>query len=167
MLHRNVETVCVGGLNSMISVLPPPVDQCFANCDTNTHGWANFFSCNSIEEISNLRALQTRDGNGENVLRMKALIPIPLKIITNLAEILTTTKEPHAVLLQLIQVYHNFDDQTPSNAAKSSILKLLWAKDSPDNSICTSTTCTRRPLLYHLSQLPKSTHPTSSATSTE
>ena len=111
----------------------PPVDQCFADCDINTPGWANFLSCNSTDELRNLRALQTRGGNGENVLRTKALIPIPPKIVTNLAEILTSTKKPHAVLLKLIQVYQTFDEQMPSNTAKlsihsTSILKLLWAK---------------------------------------
>ena len=49
VLHRDVEIVCVEGLDSRITATPPPVEQCFADCVINTPGWANFLSCNSIE----------------------------------------------------------------------------------------------------------------------
>ena len=133
VLHRDVLTFCVEGLDNMINVFAPSVEQCLADCDINTPGWANFISCTSTEELRNLRAQNPRGGNGGNVLRSKALIPIPPKIVTPLAEILETTKEPHEVLLRLIQVYNNLDNQTPSAATKLSIhtislLQLLWAK---------------------------------------
>ena len=91
------------------TVMAPPVEQCFADCAITTPNWANFLSCTSTDELRNLRALQPRGGNGDNVLTSKALIPIPPKIVTNLAEILKRTTEPHAVLLELIQVYQHFD----------------------------------------------------------
>ena len=105
VLHPDVETVCLVGLDNMVSVMAPQFEQCFADCSITTPNWANFLSCTSTDELRNLRALAPRGGNGDNVLNTKALIPIPPKIVTNLAEILESTTEPHAVLLELIQVY--------------------------------------------------------------
>ena len=172
VLHTDVLTVCVEGLDNMINVFAPPVEQCLADCAINTPGWANFISCTSTEELRNLRAQNPRGGNGDNVSQTKALIPIPPKIVTYLAEILETTKEPHEVLLRLIQVYKK---SGRSDAKRSSQiihpLNFAFAATvgkghSPDNHLCSEKTSPSPRILYHLYQLPKSTWACSSATST-
>jgi len=127
----DVAVVCVVGLSARITVMQPNLANCFQTINTPAPNLPNMNGCNTIEALQALRPPARAAA-----LQVKALIPIPPKLIP----ILATAQQQHNsdplnILLHLKNSFATLDGNENDDAAKLSvhcahILRFLWAKDT-------------------------------------